>query len=103
MIIAIATSEAHLKSNIDPHFGRCDWYFLYDTETESSDFIENKFRYQNEKAGTDAAAFLIAKGIKLVVAGRFGSKATEIFDENDVQMLIPEPGVTITKFIQSLK
>lgn len=103
MIIAIAASEDHLKSNVDPHFGRCDWYCLYDTDTMKSSFIENTFRYQQEQAGCDAAKFLLDKGIKTVVAGRFGSKVIDIFRTNNVQMIIPQTENNISKIINSFK
>jgi predicted Fe-Mo cluster-binding NifX family protein len=103
MIIAIAASENHLKSNVDPHFGRCDWYCLYDTDTLKSSFIENTFRYQQEQAGCDAANFLLNKGIKKVIAGRFGSKVIDVFRANNVQMIIPQTEQTIAKIIDSFK
>jgi predicted Fe-Mo cluster-binding NifX family protein len=103
MIIAIAASENHLKSNVDPHFGRCDWYCLFEIDTLEHSFIENTFRYQQEQAGCDAANFLISKGIKKVIAGRFGSKVIDVFRENDVQMIIPRTQQTISKIIGSFK
>ena len=101
MIIAIAASENHLKSKVDQHFGRCDWYCLYDTNTLKSLFIENNFRYQQEQAGCDAAKFLLGKGINIVIAGRFGSKVIDIFRMNNVQMIIPQTEQTISKTINS--
>ncbi len=101
MIIAIAASENHLKSTVDPHFGRCDWYCLYDTETKKSSFIENPVRYHQLQAGCDAALFLIEKGAKIVIAGRFGSKVIDIFKTNNVQMVIPQTQQTISKIINS--
>ncbi len=103
MIIAIAASENHLKSNVDPHFGRCDWYCLYETDTRKASFIENNFRYQHEQAGCDAAKFLLSKGIKIAIAGRFGSKVIDIFRGNDVQMIIPQKEQTISKIISPFK
>lgn len=103
MIISIAASENHLKSKVDPHFGRCDWYCLYDTDTLKSSFIENTFRYQHEQAGCDAAKFLISKGIKIAVAGRFGSKVIDVFRSNNVQMIIPQTEQIISKIINSFK
>jgi predicted Fe-Mo cluster-binding NifX family protein len=102
MIIVIAASEDYLKSNVDPHFGRCDWYCIYDSDTLKSSFIENTFRYQHEQAGCDAARFLLSKGIKIAVAGRFGSKVIDIFKTNNVQMIIPQTQQTIKKIINSL-
>ena len=103
MIIAIAASENHLKSKVDPHFGRCDWFCLYNTETLKSSFIENTFRYQQEQAGSDAAIFLINSGIKTAIAGRFGSKVIEVFREKEVQMIIPQTDQTIYNIINSFK
>lgn len=102
MIIAIAASENHLKSNIDPHFGRCDWFCLYDTETKKSSFIENPVRYNQLQAGCDAALLLIEKGVTMAIAGRFGSKVIEVFKENNVQMIIPQTQQTIAKIINSV-
>jgi predicted Fe-Mo cluster-binding NifX family protein len=103
MIIAIAASENHLKSVVDPHFGRCDWYCFYNTETRKSSFIENPVRYNQEQAGCDAALFLIEKGVKMVIAGRFGSKVVDVFKTNNVQMIIPQMPKTILKIINSIK
>ena len=102
MIIAIAASENHLKANVDPHFGRCDWYCLYDTETKKSSFIENPVRYHQQQAGCDAALLLIEKGVKMAIAGRFGSKVIEVFKTNNVQMIIPQTQQTIAKIINSV-
>jgi predicted Fe-Mo cluster-binding NifX family protein len=103
MIIAIAANDNFLKSIVDPHFGRCNWYCLYDTDTLKSSFVENTARYQNQQAGSDAAKFLIDKGIKIVIAGRFGSKVIDIFRANNVQMIIPQTEQTISKIINSYK
>jgi predicted Fe-Mo cluster-binding NifX family protein len=103
MIIAIAASENHLKAIIDPHFGRCDWYCLYNTETKKSSFIENPVRYNHDQAGCDAAMFLIEKGTKMVIAGRFGSKVIDVFKTNNVQMIIPQTQQSIAKILSSIK
>jgi predicted Fe-Mo cluster-binding NifX family protein len=103
MIIAIAASENHLKSIVDPHFGRCDWYCIYDTETKKSSFFENPARYNQEHAGGEAATFLIEKGTKMVIAGRFGSKVVDVFKQNNIQMVIPQTQQTISKIINSIK
>jgi predicted Fe-Mo cluster-binding NifX family protein len=103
MIIAIAANENHLKAIVDPHFGRCDWYCIYNTETRKSFFIENPVRHSQEKAGCDAADLLIGKGIKMVVAGRFGSKVVDTFRKSNVQMIIPETQQTLKEIINQIK
>ena len=103
MLIAIASSENYVKAFVDQHFGRCDWYCLYDTETRKSTFVEKPVRHHHEKAGCDAADFLIAKGISMAVAGRFGSKVVDEFRNKNIQMIIPETQQTIEEIINQLK
>ena len=103
MIIAIATNENHLKANIDPHFGRCNWYCLYNTETRKNTFFENPVRQSLEKAGCDAAEFLVSKNINIAIAGRFGSKVVDVFRKNNIQMVIPETQQTLMEIIKQIK
>ncbi len=103
MIIAIAANENHLKAIVDPHFGRCDWYCLYNTETNATLFIENPARHHQEKAGCDAAELLVGKNINIAVAGRFGSKVVDVFRKNNIQMVIPETQQTLTEIIKQIK
>ena len=103
MVIAIATNENHLKAFVDPHFGRCNWYCLYDTETLKSSFIENPARHHQEKSGCDAAEILIEKNINIAIAGRFGTKVVDIFRKNNVQMVIPEVQQIVVEIINQIK
>ena len=103
MIIAIATNENHLNALVDPHFGRCNWYCLFDTETRKSSFIENPARHHLEKSGCDAADLLLGKNISLSIAGRFGSKVVDVFRRNNIQMVIPEIQQTLSEIINQIK
>lgn len=103
MKVAMAASENHLKSLIDPHFGRCNWYCIFDVEHRTTEFLENPARYHQEKAGYEAAVFLMEIGIHIVIAGRFGSKVVEAFRNKGVQMVIPEKQQTIHEIINLIK
>jgi predicted Fe-Mo cluster-binding NifX family protein len=103
MIIAIAANENHLKAIVDPHFGTCDWFCLYNTETSKSSFIENPTRHNQEMAGSDVAEFLIGKSVNMAVAGRFGSKVVDVFRKKNVQIAIPETPKTLTEIIDQIK
>lgn len=102
MKLAIACMENHLQSYIDPHFGRADWYCIYNTEDDSHAFIENPNRYDKEKAGCSAADILIGNNINMVVAGRFGTKVSEVFRANDVQMIVTQEEMTIKNIIKKI-
>lgn len=103
MIIAIAASENNLNAFVDPHFGRCEWYYIFDLENLKGLFIENPAKNNPEKAGCDAAVLLIDKKIGMAIAGRFGSKVVDVFRRNNIQMVIPETQQTLFEIINQLK
>lgn len=103
MKIAIAASQNSIKSPVDPHFGRCHWYCIFDTETMSTEFIENTARHHTEKAGCEAADFLAGRGINIAIAGRFGSKVVEAFRTKKIQMIVPEKMKKINEIINQIK
>ena len=90
MIIAFALIENHPRSVINEHFGRCDWYGIYNTDTKESKFIENPNRYAEEGAGCTSAELLMQYNIQSIVAGRFGSRVVEFFNKNNIHMIIPD-------------
>lgn len=103
MIIAIAVNENNLNAVVDPHFGRCNWYCLYDTETHKNLFLENLAQKQREQSGCDAAELLLDKNVNMAIAGRFGSKVAEVFRRNNIQMVIPEIQQTLSEIINQIK
>jgi len=104
MKIAFALMENHHRSCVDEHFGRCDWYCIYDTKSKKSKYIENPNRYAEEGAGCTSAELLIEQGVETTVAGRFGSKVVEIFKKNNIQMIVPDDkNKTMEDLIKSIK
>lgn len=103
MIVALATHENNLNATIDPYFGRCDWYCLYDTETHQNSFVENPVRNHQEQTGCDAAKILLGENISMAIAGRFGSKVEGEFRRNNIQMVIPETEQTLSEIINQIK
>lgn len=105
MKIAIATSDNQIKGYVHPHFGRCNWFCVVDTDTGGSEFYENTARMDESEAGSKAVGLLLNIGINLVIAGHFGSKSIEALRANKVQMIIPEIEIQvktlINQFIQS--
>jgi len=103
MIIAIAANENNLKALVDPHFGKCNWFCLYNTETHQSSFIENPASQNQENAGCDAAELLLGENTSMAIAGRFGSKVVNSFRKNNIQMVIPEIQQTLSEIINQIK
>lgn len=102
MRIAIASETDNRKVHIDPHFGRCAWFCIYDSDLKNISFIKNSGSDNPNNAGTDAAALLVSERVDIAVSGRFGSKAADILRKNNIQMIIPQNTITIEEFINQI-
>jgi predicted Fe-Mo cluster-binding NifX family protein len=103
MKIAFASNTNNIKTIIDPLFGRCNWFCIYDTDLQSYSFTKNLVNNNQNNAGTDAAGILISEGVNIAVSGRFGSKASDILRKNNIQMVIPQNQITIEDFINQIQ
>ena len=102
MKIAVSLNENHHHAQVDEHFGRCDWYGIYDTITKVTTYLENPNRYASEGAGCSSADMLIREGVGMCVAGRFGTKTVDAFRKSNVQMVIPDNKMTFESIVKLL-
>lgn len=90
MRIAIPT-EGHTKeSPVSHHFGRCDYYCIYDSETLSFSFVANPFVKENA-AGNKAADLLHQHGVDFVIAAEIGGKAQQTLSKLQIQTFHSQP------------
>lgn len=103
MKIAFALSENHHRSYVDDHFGRCNWYGIYDTDTHKAQYLENPNRYAEEGAGCTSVDYLMEFDVRAIVAGRFGSRVVELLKKKNIQMIIPEGTKTMEDIVKLYK
>lgn len=100
----ITASNDLLTGNFDKRFGRAAYFCVYNEDTGTHEFIENKSKDAQGGAGTKAAESMINLGAKKIISGDFGPKAKELLDKFQVQMVIIEDdNQTIEAIINKLK
>ncbi len=103
MKIAIATSGNILKSSISEHFGRSNYYCIYNADNQETDFFENPIFQNPEMDMCVTGEYFVDKKVTAVVAGRFGAKIIEYFRERNIQMIMPEKLRTAKDIINLIK
>lgn len=104
MKIAITSSGYLPDSIIDKHFGRCEYFVIYDNDLKSIEYIPNPFKDLTEEAGVEAVKFLLTRNIKKIVSGELGIKTKEILESNKVQIIILRNQTkTINEILELLK
>ncbi len=103
MKIAITSENNSLNSKLDQRFGRCAYLVIYDSETQSVEFIPNPNVENVEGAGPATVNLIASKGVTKVVSGEFGDKVKAIFDSLQIQLIIlKDSGKTIAEIINLL-
>lgn len=105
MKVAISAQDAAMNALVDQHFGRCQFFAIYDTLTQKTEFVSNDFKQTVEGAGQLAAEFVAALGVEKAISCEFGIKAKTVLDTFKIQLIIlPQHNQTIkqiTKLLQN--
>ncbi len=85
MKIAFSSSDNSPAACLDPRFGRCAYFAIYDSDTFQTEFVPNPHRDAPEGAGPASVQFILEWGICKVVSGAFGFKVQKILEELEIQ------------------
>jgi len=103
MKMAVTSSGNQLQSTFDMRFGRSAWFCLFDTATNSVEFIENEHKNANGGAGTKAAENIAELGVTQVISGDFGPKAKALLERLKIQMIVlDENEKTIQEIVNTI-
>lgn len=102
MKIAITAKEESVEGKLDPRFGRCAYFMIYDTDNKNQEFFYNKGQEGAHGAGTSAAQWVVDQGVQKVISGEFGPKAQEILHKFSVETETVSDEPLIKELIASL-
>jgi len=73
--IAVSSTGPDLSAQVDPRFGRCQYFIVVDPDTLESEAFLNPSISASGGAGAQAAQLVAAKGAKAVLTGHCGPNA----------------------------
>jgi predicted Fe-Mo cluster-binding NifX family protein len=85
MKIAISSTGKTIDNPIDTRFGRCEYFQIYDTESENVSILENKGHVATGGAGIASAQQIIDKEIDVIITGSLGPNAFELIDKAGIK------------------
>ena len=87
MKVAASASGPELGSAVDPRFGRCQYLIIVDTDSFASEAIANPAAAAVGGAGIQAAQLVVQKGAEVVLTGRCGPNASQVFQASGVPVI----------------
>jgi predicted Fe-Mo cluster-binding NifX family protein len=102
MKIAITATAANLDADIDPRFGRCQYFVIADPDTMEFESLENAGATAGGGAGIATAQTLAGKSIEAVLTGNCGPNAYEVLAAAGIKVVTGVSG-KVRDAIQSYK
>jgi predicted Fe-Mo cluster-binding NifX family protein len=84
MKIAVSSTGPTSNDTVDPHFGRCTYFLLFDPVTMACEALPNPSLDSGGGAGIQAATFLIERGVSVVITGKLGPNALHVLKEAEI-------------------
>ena len=75
MKIAISSTGPDIESEVDPRFGRCQYFMIVDLDDMSFEAVPNTNLAQGSGVGIQSAKVVADKGVKAVLTGSVGPHA----------------------------
>jgi predicted Fe-Mo cluster-binding NifX family protein len=87
MKIAISATGRSLDAEVDPRFGRCQYFIIADPETMEFEAVENSSAMTSGGAGISTAQMIASKGVKVVFTGNCGPNAYQVLSSAGIQVI----------------
>jgi len=103
--VAIACEgNGGLDDIVSPRFGRCPTFTIVTIENNMVKNVEvmpNQAAYAARGAGVAAVQSLANKGVKIILAGRFGPWASSTSAQFGIQISIVQPGIRVKEAVDA--
>jgi predicted Fe-Mo cluster-binding NifX family protein len=100
MRIAISSSGTDQSAQVDPRFGRCQYFLIIDTENHSSKTVPNAANAAGGGAGIQAAQTVADHDVDTVLTGNIGPNAHTALQAADITVLTGVSG-TVAEALQA--
>ena len=80
MKVAISATGNNLEAQVDPAFGRCQYFIIYDTDTKTLKAVPNQGSGMTGSAGTTAVQTVIQQGVAEILTGKVGLKSRPMLE-----------------------
>lgn len=101
MKLVVTSTGTDWDAAVDPKFGRCAFFALFDTELNDLIVIPNPFQDAGGGAGTQAAQWVLAQGASALLTGHCG-QAAAVLEQTEVSVVTDTTGTVREAIAQFL-
>ncbi|MFW6282852.1 MAG: NifB/NifX family molybdenum-iron cluster-binding protein [Minisyncoccales bacterium] len=97
MKICITTTSKNKNSNVDPRFGRSQYFLILNEKGEVEEAIDNAAQNAQRGAGISAAQKLENKDVEILITGNIGPNAFNALNAAKIKVFLVDPSLTAEK------
>ena len=86
MKICVTAAAGDLNAQVDPRFGRCQYFVIVDSDTMAFEAMANDAMNAPGGAGVQAAQAMVNKGVNVVISGNMGPNAFKVLSTAGVKV-----------------
>jgi predicted Fe-Mo cluster-binding NifX family protein len=87
MKIAVSATAPDLDAEVDPRFGRCQYFIIVDPQSMEFEALDNANAMASGGAGISSAQMIAGKGVEAVLTGNCGPNAYQTLSEAEIQII----------------
>jgi predicted Fe-Mo cluster-binding NifX family protein len=92
MKIAVSATAPKLDAEVDPRFGRCQYFIIVDPQTMEFEALDNSNAMAAGGAGISTAQMVAGKGVEVVLTGNCGPNAYQTLSAAGIQVITGASG-----------
>ena len=102
MKIGISSTGKDLNAQVDPRFGRCQYFLIVDADTMDFESISNESAMASGGAGIQAAQIIAKAGVEVMITGNVGPNAFQTLSAAGIKIFTGISG-TIKEAVERYK
>ena len=93
MKVAVTATGNTLESEVDPRFGRCQWFLIVNTDDLTHEAVSNASMSAGGGAGVQSGQLMADRDVKCVLTGNCGPNAFSTLNAAGIQVITGVSGV----------
>lgn len=102
MRVAVSANTPDLDADVDPRFGRCEYFILVDTDTMKFEAINNSGGMGSGGVGISTAQLIAGRGVEAILTGNCGPNAYKALSAAGIKVVTGVAG-KVKDAVQSYK